>query len=159
MPAGNGRTGGGCGAAVRLRETLLLPAVIHQTGCDGLYAFCQACIHALDGDLLQAYLWTDRALQDAGRALAEMRQVRGRFTHVYDNDCFAGVGLSAQVLEGVRSWLRIRGDGAMLYDWEKQYLIPPEENRVMLQTHRTAQLSDDELCRRLRGEIELKEVF
>ena len=150
---------GDADAAVRLRETLLLPAVIHQTGCDGLYAFCQACIHALDGDLLQAYLWTDRALQDAGRALAEMRQVRGRFTHVYDNDCFAGVGLSAQVLEGVRSWLRIRGDGAMLYDWEKQYLIPPEENRVMLQTHRTAQLSDDELCRRLRGEIELKEVF
>lgn len=145
--------------AVRIRETLLLPAVIHQAGCEGLYSFCQACIHALHVDPLQAYLWTDRALQASRRALDEMRQVRGRFTHVYDNDCFVGVGLTAQVLEGVRAWLRIRGDGPLLYDWEKRYLIPPEENRVMLQTHRTIQLSDDELCQRLRGEVELKKAF
>lgn len=145
--------------AVRIRETLLLPAVIHQAGCEGLYSFCQACIHALHDDPLQAYLWTDRALQASRRALDEMRQVRGRFTHVYDNDCFVGVGLTAQVLEGVRAWLRIWGDGPLLYDWEKRYLIPPEENRVMLQTHRTVQLSDDELCQRLRGEVELKKAF
>ena len=46
----------------------------------------------------------------------------------------------------------MRGDGVMLYDWEKQFLTPPEENRIVMQTHRTVQLSDDELCLRLQGE-------
>lgn len=87
-----------------------------------------------------------------------MRSVSGRFAHIYDNDCFVGVGLSAQVLEAVRGWLRVRGDGEMLYDWEKQFLTPPEENRVVLQTHRTVQLSDDELCLRLRGEVNTETV-
>ena len=146
-------------AATAIRETLLLPAIIHRAGCEGLYAFCQACVHALEGDALQGYLWTDRALERAREALNAMKRVRGRFAHVYDNDCFVGVGLTAQVLEGVRAWLRIRGDGEMLYDWEKRYLIAPEETRVLLQTHRTVQLSDDELCLRLRGEIKLKKAF
>ncbi|MBQ8135996.1 MAG: glycosyl hydrolase 115 family protein, partial [Clostridia bacterium] len=143
----------------RVNETLLLPAILHKTGCEGLYAFCHACFHTIDGDPLQAYLWTDRALEAHRKALTAMKQVRGRFSHIYDNDCFAGVGLTIQVLEGVRSYLRIRGDGALLYDWEKQYLVPPEEKRVVLQTHRTVQLSDDELCRRLRGEVVLKTLF
>ncbi len=146
-------------ASVRLRETLLLPAVIHHAGCAGLYAFCQACMHAVNGNILQAYLWTDKALQANRKALNAMRQVRGRFTHIYDNDCFAGIGLTVQVLEGVRSTLRIQGDGEMLYNWEKQFLTPPEEKLVVLQTHRTIQLSDDELCRRLCGEVPLEEAF
>ena len=45
----------------------------------------------------------------------------------------------------------------MQYDWEKRYLIPAER-RPLSQTHRTAQLSDDALCQRLRGEIELEEI-
>jgi hypothetical protein len=51
--------------------------------------------------------------------------VRGRFAHLYDNDCFAGVALTVQVLEGVRAFLRLRGDGTMLYDWEKQLVDSP----------------------------------
>ncbi|MBR1586155.1 MAG: glycosyl hydrolase 115 family protein [Clostridia bacterium] len=151
--------GQGEDAATRMRETLLLPAVIHRAGCEGLYAFCQACVHALNEETLQAYLWTDRALRANREALAAMGQTRGRFAHVFDNDCFVGVGLTCQVLSGVRAWLRIRGDGELLYDWEKRYLIAPEETRVMLQTHRTAQLSDDELCLRLRGEVALVKAF
>ena len=146
-------------AALRVRENLLLPGIIHETGCRGLHAFGQACAHALDGDLLQAYLWTDKALEAVREALSALRSVSGRFAHIYDNDCFVGVGLTAQVLSAVRGWLRVRGDGEMLYDWEKSFLVPPEENRVVLQTHRTAQLSDDELCLRLRGDVELKKAL
>ena len=145
-------------AANRVRDSLLLPGIIHETGCRGLYAFCQACAHALNGQILQAYLWTDRALEAAREALSAMQAVSGRFAHIYDNDCFVGVGLTAQVLENVRGWLRVRGDGDMLYDWEKRFLTPPEENRVVLQTHRTVQLSDDELCLRLRGEVDTETV-
>ena len=88
-----------------------------------------------------------------------MRGVGGRFAHLYDNDCFVGVRVTAEVLETLRGWLRIRGDGERLFDWEKQYLIPVGETRVSLQSHRTQQLSDEELCRRLRGRIKLEDAI
>ena len=96
-----------------LEETLLLPGLIHEMGARGLYAFCQACAHAVRENWLQAYLWTDRALESERAALRAMR-VSGRFAHLYDNDCFAGVGLSAQVLEGVRLFPDPRGRGNAL---------------------------------------------
>ena len=144
-------------AAVRLEETLLLQGSVHLGGSTGLFAFCQACLHTLQGDYLQAFLWTDRALEAHRETLRHLTRVRGRFTHAYDNDCFAGVRQTVQVLESVRAYLRLCGDGDMLYDWEKAYLIPEEETRVVLQTHRTVQLSDDELAQRLRGEVPLLE--
>ncbi len=146
-------------AACRLQDRECLYGLIHQTGCEGLYSFCQACVHAFEGHDLQAYLWTDRALQCHRKALNAMEQVRGRFAHVYRNDCFSGVSLTVQVLEAVRAWLRIRGDGEYLFKWEKQYLVPREEALLSLQSHRTTQLSDDELCLRLRGEIALETAF
>ena len=86
----------------------------------------------------------------------QMEMVRGRFAHIYRNDCFAGVALTVRVLETVRAWLRIRGDGEYLFRWEKQYLVPREEALLSLQSHRTTQLSDDELRLRLRGEVALE---
>jgi hypothetical protein len=142
-------------AALRFRDDIILQAYIHKNGCESLYSFCNAAAHEMKGDHLQAFLWADRALEAAGKTLEKMNRVHGRFAHIYDNDCFAGVGLTAQVLTSLRSWLRIKGDGDLLYDWEKAFLIPPEENRVMLQTHRSMQLTDDDLALRLKGEIEL----
>ena len=59
----------------------------------------------------------------------------------------------------MRGWLRVRGDGEYLFKWEKQYLVPREEALLSLQSHRTTQLSDDDLCLRLRGEIPLETAF
>ena len=143
-----------------LDDTLILQGQIHLSGCEGLAAFCEALLHlcadSAHRDYLQAYLWTDQALQAHRKALSAMRSTEGRFAHLYDNDCFAGVALTVQVLEGVRAFLRIAGDGEMLYDWEKRFLVPAEETRVTLQTHRTVQMTDDDLCLRLRGEVALK---
>ena len=146
-------------AAGRLRDRESLYGLIHQTGCEGLYSFCQACVHALQGDDLQAMLWTDRALQCHLQALDAMDRVRGRFAHIYRNDCFAGVSVTVRVLKAVRAWLRIRGDGEYLFRWEKQYLVPRAEALLSLQSHRTVQLSDEKLCLRLRGEIALTPAF
>ncbi len=146
-------------AGKRIAQTMGLQGTIHRTGCEALYAFCQACAHEMDGRDLQAYLWTDRALQAAREGLRAMEETSGRFTHLYRNDCFVNVRLTVQVLESVRSWLRIRGDGERMYDWEKAYLTPESEKRVTLQSHRTCQLSDEEMCRLMRGEIEPEEAF
>ncbi len=146
-------------AAARVRDREYLYALIHQTGCEGMYAFCQACVHALSGNDLQALLWTDRALRCHRKALNAMENVRGRFAHIYRNDCFSGVGVTVRVLEAVRAYLRIRGDGEYLFKWEKQFLVPREEAILSLQSHRTVQLTDEDLCLRLRGEVPLQEAF
>ena len=146
-------------AADRLRDREYLYAILHQTGCEGMYAFCQTCVHAMERNDLQAYLWADRALQCHRKALDAMEKVQGRFTHIYRNDCFAGVALTVRVLEAVRAWLRVRGDGEYLFKWEKQFLVPREEALLSLQSHRTTQLTDDELCLRLRGGITLDSAF
>ena len=146
-------------AAGRLRDREYLYGLLHRTGCEGLYAFCQAVVHAMRNDDLQAVLWTDRALQLHQEALDAMERVQGRFAHIYRNDCFSGVSVTVQVLKAVRAWLRIRGDGEYLFKWEKQFLVPREEALLSLQSHRTTQLTDEELCLRLRGEIPLTKAF
>ena len=147
-------------AAQLLDDTLTLQGLLHETGCIGLHAFCQACTHLLRGDDLQAYLWTNRALEAHRRGVEALRRAEhGRFVDLYRNECFANVKLTVQVLEGVRSFIRIRSDGENLYDWEKRYLIPEEEKRVSLQTHRTAQLDDDALSRSLSSCVELINAF
>lgn len=142
----------------RLLETMGVQGIIHAGGCESLYSFCQACLHSLQGNDLQAFLWADRALEANRQALAAMEGIGGRFAHLYDNDCFTGVAVTVRVLEAVRAWLRIRGDGERLFDWEKAYLIPVGETRVTLQSHRTQQLSDEELALRLRGSVPCEEI-
>lgn len=145
-------------SARRLSDSLICMAELHRRGCESLYDFGMAVLHMKGENWLQAYLWTDAALAANRAALGTMEAAcHGRFAHYYDNDCFVGVRLTGQVLARVRGWLRLRGDGEMQYDWEKRYLIPAER-RPLSQTHRTAQLSDDGLCQRLRGEIELEEI-
>ena len=146
-------------AADRLRDREMLYALLHQTGCEGMYSFCQAVVHSLRGNDLQACLWADRALQCHRKALSAMERVQGRFAHIYRNDCFSGVSVTVRVLEAARAFLRIRGDGEYLFKWEKQFLVPREEALLSLQSHRTVQLSDDELCLRLRGEVALEKAF
>ncbi|MBR0407986.1 MAG: glycosyl hydrolase 115 family protein [Clostridia bacterium] len=146
-------------AADRLRDREYLYGLLHQTGCEGMYAFCQAIVHAMRKDDLQAVLWADRALQCHQKALDAMERVQGRFAHIYRNDCFSGVSVTVRVLKAVRADLRIRGDGEYLFKWEKQFLVPQGERLLSLQSHRTTQLSDDELCLRLRGEVPLVKAF
>ncbi len=141
-----------------IHENLTLPGLIHLRGCESLYAVCQAVAHAAEGKDLQAFLWMDRALKAGEDAEREMHTA-GRFAHFYDNDCFAGVALSNRVMRGVRNFLRLRGDGEMLYDWERQFLTVQDEKQIRLQTHRTVQLTDDELCLRLHGLAELEETL
>ena len=143
--------------AQRLSDSMECMARIHLGGCESVYDVGQAVQHIQNENWLQAYLWTDAALQANRAALSAMEAAcYGRFAHYYDNDTFVGVRLTGETLEGLRAWLRIRGDGELRFKWEMQYLIPAER-RPLLQSHRTAQLSDDELCRRLRGEIEMED--
>ncbi|MBQ9210579.1 MAG: glycosyl hydrolase 115 family protein [Clostridia bacterium] len=146
-------------AAHALEDLLLTPAILHRAGCETVLAFAQACRQALRGNDLQAFLWTDRALaavRETREAMA--RSEHGMFAHFYRNDCFTNVGLTEQVLTGMRAFFRLRGDGTNQFDWERKYLIPPAETRVTLQSHITRQLEDEALANGLRDVIELERI-
>ena len=141
------------------RDGPLTAAVLHHAGSRLLYSFSMACRHALRGNDLQAFLWTDAALAAARRSLEALEAAEhGRFRHYYRNDCFTNVGLTAQVLSGMRAFFRIRGDGFNQFAWERTYLIPAAETRVTLQSHITRQLDDESLASGLRDVIPLETV-
>ena len=139
------------------RDGPLTAAILHRSGTESLYAFSMACRHALRKNDLQAFLWTDRALRKVRLSLDAMQEAEhGMFLHYYRNDCFTNVGLTAQVLTGMRAYFRIRGDGTNQFDWERKYLIPQAETRVTLQSHITRQLDDETLAAGLRDVIPLE---
>lgn len=133
-----------------LNETLILQATLHLTGCEGMRDCCRACICLLHDQYVEAYLFIHRALCAHRKGVEALQSAeRGEFVGFYRNECFTNVRLTVSVLESVRSWIRVCHDGNNLYDWEKKYLIPPEETRVMCLTHRRNQMSDDNLCEAL----------
>lgn len=140
-----------------LMNTIGLSGMIHLAGCEGMEAFCQAMCYALDGDELSAFQWADEAIRCEKQALTAIKQADvGCFTGFYQNDCFTNVKLTIQMLETLRSMLRISGDGDLCYDWEHRYLTLDPACRVLLQTHVTNQLTDEELAARLRTVLPLK---
>lgn len=137
--------------ASRLINTVGLSGMIHLAGCEGMAAVCEALLHALDGDELAAFQWADEAIRCERKALDAMKKADvGVFAGFYSNDCFTNVKLTVQMLETLRSMLRISGDGDLCYDWEHRYLTLDPSCRVLLQTHVTNQLTDAELAARLR---------
>lgn len=139
-----------------LSDTLLLQAILHQTGCEGMRDFCHALSCIKNGEEVQAYLYANRALEAHRRGVRALERVEhGEFQNIYRNECFTNIRLTVQVLTAVRAYLRICFDGNNLYDWEKQYLTPREDNLVVCLTHRHNQLDDDALCAALEQVIAL----
>ena len=139
-------------AGTLLSDTLQLQGMIHLSGSQALFAFCQAVIHGENGSDLQAFLWTHAALREARKGAAALREAgHGDFRNYYRNDCFTNLALTVRVLEQMRGCYRLRGDGEMQYDWEKRFLVPDSEKLVVMQTHRHNQLTDEELGEALRG--------
>lgn len=137
--------------ARRFLATVGLSGIIHLSGCRGMDAFCQSILYALDGDNFSAFQWADEAIcceEEALTAIGEFDE--GRFKGFFDNDCFTNIRLTVSMLKTLRGVLRIRGDGDLCYDWEKRYLTEDPASCVLLQTHVTNQLSDEELAARLK---------
>ena len=148
-------------APVRLlRSTLEMNAEVHLSGCIALTALAAAA-HALhERDYIKAFYHAGRALEGALRGCKALKDAEfGKWNGYYANDCFTNLGLTADVLRGFMRYIRILGDGPYFWNWEKSYLMAPEDVRVMLQTHRHCQLSDEALYAALkaRGVFETEE--
>lgn len=147
-------------AATLLHSTLEMNAVVHLSGCMALTAL-SAAAHALrEQDHFKAFCHAGHALESALQGCKALKDAEfGKWIEYYENDCFTNLGLTADVLKGFMRYIRILGDGPYFWNWEKSYLMAPEDMRVMLQTHRHCQLSDEALYAALkdRGIFEKRE--
>lgn len=129
-----------------LRDTLILQAKIHLTGCEGLRETCRAALCLQKGEPVQAFLYASHALEAHRDGVAALEDAEhGAFVHIYRNECFSNVRLTVRLLTTLRAWIRACWDGEHCYDWERRYLYAPEDRNVWCLTHRFNQLDDEAL--------------
>ena len=143
-------------AAQLLEDTLILQGFLHQTGCEAMVSICQSVLSLVHQEPVKAYLLADQARTFNQRGISALDSAsHDRFEGFYRNECFSNVRLTVQMLTTYRAWIRACFDGENYYDWERNYLFPPEDRRIWCLTHRRNQLDDDTLCAALRGVINL----
>jgi hypothetical protein len=69
----------------------------------------------------------------------------------YRGDCLTDVRLTAFCLDGLVSYLRILGDGTDFHRWEREFLKPAGERRVMLLSSKQRALTNRELAAELEA--------
>lgn len=140
-------------AAQLLHSTLRMNAQVHLLGCRtmGFLANTAQAMQAARDD--EAFYRASQALECAEEAAQALRGAEyGPFENVYRNDCFTDVALTADVLRGLRRYLRITQDGPLFTSWEQKHLIDPGDARIRLLLHRRNPYTDDELYARMRAE-------
>ncbi len=138
-------------AAQLLGDTLVKDARIHLHGAAMMVRLGEmfACCGAEAWD--EAFYRASEAITEADAALAALRGAEhGKWENYYGNDCFANLALTCDVLRTLRGWLRACHDGVMFYGWEREHLMTAAQRRIMLQTHKHCQYTDDELFARMK---------
>lgn len=136
--------------AMLLRDTLMLAAHIHLSGCRVICELA-AGLSALERrDGLRAFICVGKACREAENGYRLLRGAEhGHWRNYYRNDCFTNLNLTANVLRTLRDWTRARFDGPYFWGWEQQCLMKPTDVRIKLQTHRHCQLDNDTLFDRI----------
>jgi len=129
-----------------LRDTLIMNGSIHLFGCKMMCAFGKALGYYKQKEYDGAFFFAGKALGYAEEAYKALHMAEhDSFAHYYHNDCFTNLGLTVQVLQTFRGWIRACHDGPFFWQWERKWLMDAEEVRICLLTHRHCQLTDDVL--------------
>ncbi len=138
-------------AAQLLQDTLVMNAQLHLHSSRMMVALAQACACCERENWDEAFFRTGQALDHAEAAAAAMHAAEhGEWENYYGNDCFVNLRLTCDVLRSLRSFLRVTHDGPSFWHWERKHLMAPADKRIILQTHRHCQYSDDEMYARLK---------
>ena len=140
-------------------DNLILQATLHETGCEGGLELCKSFFAFQDKNYFQAYLHACAAMEAYKKGLSAMKDAEhDKWNHFYKNDCLTSVKLTVYSIDSLRRYLRVLGDGTEFLNWEKEYLYPESQKRIMLETTYTNQLTDDELYNQLKKAKNLMET-
>jgi lysophospholipase L1-like esterase len=132
------------------RDTILLQARLQLSGAAGALAFCESFHAYASGEPAAAFRLADISrsrYEDGVKALSEAEH--GKWTGYYQGDCLTDVRLTASCLGALVSWLRIIGDGPDFHKWERDFLTPAPEKRIMLLSSKRRPLDNRNLAERL----------
>lgn len=129
-----------------LRDSVLLQTRIYFHCCRGAALVCRSLLEALDGAYQQAFYHGGLAREEYLAANAAMRsREHGKWNGFYANECLTDVKQTAWLLGHYMGYLRNLGDGPHFYLWQREFLYPPEDAKVVLITNMENHLTDSEL--------------
>ena len=132
-------------------DSLMLQTALHETGCRGGLEFCRSFSAFQKQDYFHAYLHACASMEAYREGLGAMKKAEhDKWACFYRNDCLTNVKLTVYCMDTLRRYIRAFGDGTEFLDWEKEYLYPESQKRIMLETTYTNQLTDDELYRQIK---------
>lgn len=142
----------------RIYNQIYLQIAIHHHGIQALYGICQSFHFDKNSNFLESFMSSSLAYQQVDELVSLMTySTHDKWQGFYDNDCLTNVSLVRDIVQTVRGYIRLKGDGPHYYSWEKTYLTDRSERSVELLTNKTKQLSDDELYMNMKKRLEREE--
>ncbi len=136
--AGNGK---------RLFEDSILLQVRLLYHCyQGALLASEGILAALEEDYQKAFYMAGKARKEYLAADHAMRsREHGKWHMFYENECLTDVKQTAWVLEGMMGFVRTLGDGPHYFEWQREFLYPEEDRRILLILNMDNHLKDLEL--------------
>jgi hypothetical protein len=128
------------------KDTIFLQTRLQLTGIAGTLAFCESFRAYVSGDLAMAFRLADKSrlrYEESVKALSEAEH--DKWMGYYQGDCLTDIRLTVFCLDALISYLRIVGDGSDFHKWEKDFITPASEKRVMLLSSKKRPLGNREL--------------
>lgn len=129
-------------------DSLFLHARLQWSGSAGAAAFCESFRAYASGDTALAFRAADRArswYEESVKALFEAEH--GEWVGYYNGDCLTDIRLTVFCLDALVSYLRIMGDGPDFHKWERDFLTPAAEKKIMLLSSKQRALTNEKLAR------------
>lgn len=132
----------------------LVQGLVYRHCFEASWHTAKSVVLALNEDWVHAFYEAGLAREsfEAGdRALRDCE--RGKWTGFYANDCLTDVKQGVWVLDGLMAYLRNRGDGPHFYTWQREFLYPEMDRRVMLITNFENHLDDQAIFALMKAAI------
>ncbi|MBD5457595.1 MAG: hypothetical protein HDR27_03360 [Lachnospiraceae bacterium] len=127
-------------------DTVLLQVRLLQNCYQGAGLAAKSVLAALDGGYQTAFYLAGKARKAYLSADAAMRsREHGKWHNFYANECLTDVKQTAWLLENMMGFVRNLGDGPHFYEWQREFLYPEEDRRVLLILNMDNHLRDLEL--------------
>lgn len=128
-------------------ESFWVQVELQNSGLHGLYHICRAVQEKIAGYGSRAFVHAWQAGKYYRRGYECMQEMsRGKWKGIYDQDSLTNVEITCITADVLRGWLRICEEGEYYTGWEKEYLMDPDDQRIIGSFNIYKALSDDELA-------------
>lgn len=135
-------------------DTIFLQAKIHCYCSTGAYYACKSIEAGREKSYQQSFFWAGEAKAQYQAAVDAMEETQhDKWNGFYANDALTDVRQSVWLLEMLMGYVRNKGEGPHFYQWQQEYLYPPEDRRIVLLLKPDRQLSNQELYGKMKEQM------